>query len=200
MRQAVDRRSGKFRWGVRGDCGLIGARDCRPMKKREIIDDENDFERIGIEIENNKLIVRDRCDATPSPSANREMNTTSSVTQAVLDYTLDELQQHALQDIGSQLPNDYISILSNNDKIDALRACLIVHRLTSRTIVPRKFQLQASLAILDGKDTIITAGTGSGKTLCQLIPMLLRPNSLSMTISPLKRLQVTQVRYLTVHR
>ena len=126
------------------------------------------------------------------------MNTTSSVTQAVLDYTLDELQQHALQDIGSQLPNDYISMLSNNDKIDALRACLIVHHLTSCTIVPRKFQLQASLAILDGKDTIITAGTGSGKTLCQLI-LLLRPNSLSMTILPLKRLQVTQVRYLTVH-
>jgi uncharacterized protein (DUF2267 family) len=50
------------------------------------------------------------------------MNTTSSVTQAVLDYTLDELQQHALQDIGSQLPNDYISMLLNNDKIDALSA------------------------------------------------------------------------------
>jgi hypothetical protein len=44
MRQAVDRRSGKFRWGVRGDCGLIRARDCRPMKEREIIDNENDFE------------------------------------------------------------------------------------------------------------------------------------------------------------
>ena len=125
----------------------------------------------------------------------REMNTTG-VTQAVLDYTLDELQQHGLQDIGSRLPDDYIATLSGNDKIDALRACLIIHRLTSGTILPRIFQLQASLAILNGTDTIVTTGTGSGKTLCQLIPMLLRPNTLSMTISPLKRLQVTQVRYL----
>jgi ATP-dependent helicase YprA (DUF1998 family) len=121
------------------------------------------------------------------------MNTTSSVTQAVLNYALDELRQHVLQDIGSrlQVPNAYIATLSNNDKIDALRACLIVHHLTSCTIVPRIFQLQASLATLNGKDTIVTAGTGSGKTLCQLIPMLLRPNTLSMTISPLRRLQVT---------
>jgi hypothetical protein len=50
------RRSGKFRWGVRGDCGLIGARECRPMKEREIIDNENDFEMI--ENKNNK------CNAT----------------------------------------------------------------------------------------------------------------------------------------
>ena len=140
------------------------------MKKCEIINDENDFERIEIEIENNKVIVRDWCDATPSPSANCEMNTTSSVTQAILDYTLDELQQHALQDIGSQLPNDYISMFSNNDKIDALRACLIVHRLTSRTIVPRKFRLQASLAILDGKDTIVENSGISYSDILILIP------------------------------
>jgi len=159
-----------------------------------------------IENENNKIIVHDLCGPRRSfdlsePSAHfvdREMNTTRSVTQVVLDYTLQELQQHALQDIGNRLPNDYITTLLINDKIDALRACLIVHRLTSGAIVPHIFQLQASLAILNRKDTIITAGTGSGKTLCQLIPMLLRPDTLSMTISPLKRLQVTQVRYLTV--
>ncbi|KAI9459623.1 P-loop containing nucleoside triphosphate hydrolase protein, partial [Boletus coccyginus] len=61
------------------------------------------------------------------------------------------------------------------------------------TIVPCTFQLQASLAILNGKDTIITAGTGSGKTLCLLIPILLCPGTISLTISPLKRLQMTQV-------
>ncbi|KAF9221447.1 hypothetical protein BS17DRAFT_640606, partial [Gyrodon lividus] len=66
------------------------------------------------------------------------------------------------------------------------RACVTIYILTSSTIVPRVFQLQASLAILNGRDTIITAGTGSGKTLCVLIPMLLRPGSMSITISPLK--------------
>ncbi|KIK77960.1 hypothetical protein PAXRUDRAFT_114466, partial [Paxillus rubicundulus Ve08.2h10] len=53
------------------------------------------------------------------------------------------------------------------------QACIIVYVLSSRTIVPHTFQLQASLAILKGHDTITTAGTGSGKTLCLLIPLLL---------------------------
>ncbi|KAH0828138.1 hypothetical protein J3R83DRAFT_3826 [Lanmaoa asiatica] len=113
--------------------------------------------------------------------------------QAILGYNLDELQHRALEDIGTRLPVEFIATLSEIDTVDALRASLIVHHLSSHAIVPHDFQLQASLAILHGKDSIVTAGTGSGKTLCQLIPLLLRPNTLSITISPLKRLQVTQV-------
>jgi hypothetical protein len=80
----------------------------------------------------------------------------TSVAQAVLDYTTDELQLHAPQEIGDRLPNDYITSLSHNDKIDALRACLIIHCLTSCNIVPRVFQLEASLAVLNRKDVIVT--------------------------------------------
>ncbi|KAG1884571.1 hypothetical protein F4604DRAFT_1508369, partial [Suillus subluteus] len=69
-----------------------------------------------------------------------------------------------------------------------LRACLIVFVLTATAIVPRQFQLEAVLATLNGQDTIITAGTGSGKTLCIIIPILLCPGTISMTISLLKRL------------
>ena len=58
--------------------------------------------------------------------------------------------------------------------------------------VPRQFQLEAILATLNGRDSIITAGTGCGKTLCLIIPNLLRPDTI---ISPLKRLQITQVRF-----
>ena len=98
--------------------------------------------------------------------------------------------------LGTRLPLDYVATLAEHEKTDALRACLVVALITHFTIIPRPFQLQASLAILNGQDSIITAGTGSGKTLCLLpvIPILLRPNSISITISPLKRLQVTQVR------
>ncbi|KAG1893191.1 uncharacterized protein F5891DRAFT_963388 [Suillus fuscotomentosus] len=77
--------------------------------------------------------------------------------------------------------------------MDALRACLIVFVLTATIIVPRQFQLEAVLATLNGQDSVITAGTGSGKTLCIIIPILLRPGTISMTISPLKCLQATQV-------
>ncbi|KAF8551183.1 hypothetical protein OG21DRAFT_1513089, partial [Imleria badia] len=109
------------------------------------------------------------------------MDTTSgSITQAILGYTLDELQHRALEDIGTRL-----ATLSETNTVDALRASLIVHHLSSHAIAPRDFQLQASLAILHGKDSIVTAGTGSGKTLCQLIPLLLQPGTLSITISPL---------------
>ncbi|KAG2362625.1 hypothetical protein BDR07DRAFT_1284288, partial [Suillus spraguei] len=74
-----------------------------------------------------------------------------------------------------------------------LRACLIVYVLTSMAIVPHQFQLEAVLAMLNGRDSVITAGTGSGKTLCIIIPILLRPGTVRMTISPLKWLQATQV-------
>jgi superfamily II DNA or RNA helicase len=109
-----------------------------------------------------------------------------------LNLSLDALEDIARQVLQERLPIDHISTLEDPDKIDALRACLIVYALTSTKIVPRTFQLQASIATLNGRDTIITAGTGCGKTLCLLIPMLLRPNTISLTISPLKRLQTTQ--------
>ncbi|KAF9225561.1 hypothetical protein BS17DRAFT_700061, partial [Gyrodon lividus] len=40
---------------------------------------------------------------------------------------------------------------------------------------------------------LIIAGTRSGKTLYLLTPILLRPGSVSITISPLKCLQTAQV-------
>ncbi|KAF9227071.1 hypothetical protein BS17DRAFT_677392, partial [Gyrodon lividus] len=61
------------------------------------------------------------------------------------------------------------------------------------TIVPHNFQLQACLVILNGHDSVITAGTGSGKTLCIIIPLLLHLKTIFITISPLKHLQTTQV-------
>jgi superfamily II DNA helicase RecQ len=84
-------------------------------------------------------------------------------------------------------------MLCDSDRMHALRACLIVYALTETAIVPQQFQLEAVLATLNGQDTIITAGTGSGKTLCIIIPISLRPGTITMTISPLKRLQATQV-------
>jgi Lhr-like helicase len=90
--------------------------------------------------------------------------------------------------MGNRLSVDYLATLSDHNGLDALRACLMIYALSSHTIVPHIFQLQASLAILNRGDTIITAGTGSGKTLCLLIPMLLRPQSIMIMImiTPLK--------------
>ena len=108
--------------------------------------------------------------------------------------TLETLENLTAELADERFPFDYIQTLNAEDKIDSLRACIIVHNITSGKIVPRPVQLQASLALLHESDVLITAGTGSGKTLCLLLPMLLRPRSMSITISPLKCLQATQVR------
>jgi len=118
----------------------------------------------------------------------------SLVLTALFNLSLDTLHEVAHETLHDKIPLEYVSTLSNQDQTDALRACLLVYILSSSTIIPRIFQLQASLATLNGNDTIITAGTGCGKTLCLLIPLLLRPGTISLTISPLKRLQTTQVR------
>jgi ATP-dependent helicase YprA (DUF1998 family) len=61
-------------------------------------------------------------------------------------------------------------------------------------IVPKEFQLRATISIISGQDTLIDVGTGYGKTLCMIIPRLLDPSgSISVVISPLKRLQAVQV-------
>jgi superfamily II DNA helicase RecQ len=63
-------------------------------------------------------------------------------------------------------------------------------------MAPRQLQLQAALVELTGFDTMIVLGTGSGKTLAITIPHILLPDRVSFIISPLKQLQLTQVRSL----
>ncbi|KAJ7603812.1 II DNA helicase [Roridomyces roridus] len=95
------------------------------------------------------------------------------------------------------LPQDttttpYIESLSPHEATESIRACIIAFFATPKHVVPRPFQLQATVALSRGRDVIVDCGTGSGKTLCQILPNLLHPTSTSITISPLKRLQVVQ--------
>ena len=46
---------------------------------------------------------------------------------------------------------------------------------------------------MSGQDSLTDVGTGNGKTLCMIIPCLLSPKTISVVISPLKRLQAVQV-------
>ena len=90
----------------------------------------------------------------------------------------------------------WIDSLGSNQQLDALRACLIVFSVTDGRVFPRQFQLEAGLAAYQGKNSIVTAGTGSGKTLSMVIPLLMNPEAVGIIISPLKRLQSTQAREL----
>ena len=59
---------------------------------------------------------------------------------------------------------------------------------------PFKWQLDTALAILCGEDAIIDVGTGSGKTLCFSLPLLLDEKDINIIVSPLTALMVDQVR------
>ncbi|KAK7016068.1 II DNA helicase [Favolaschia claudopus] len=119
-----------------------------------------------------------------------------------LQKTLQEFRQMPLDELTTValdiLPLDR-SLLSFFDTLDiehrtlALRACLLVYFASKCTIVPKQFQLEANNALEDRRDVLIDSGTGSGKTLCQIIPNLMHPMTMSVTISPLKRLQILQV-------
>jgi len=67
---------------------------------------------------------------------------------------------------------DWINSLdSDQDQyLDPLCACLVVFSVTDGQIIPRQFQLLAGLAALWGKNSIVNAGTGSGKLSQWLAP------------------------------
>ena len=54
----------------------------------------------------------------------------------------------------------------NDDEINiGLRACLLVWTVTDTKLVPLEFQLEATIAIMSGRDSLIDVGTGYGNRL-----------------------------------
>jgi ATP-dependent helicase YprA (DUF1998 family) len=88
---------------------------------------------------------------------------------------------------------EFLATLDTSERDTVYKCCLLLSTVTNGEKIPREFQLKAVLALLSGQDTLIDAGTGSGKTLCMILPALLDPTAVSLVISPLKRLQVLQV-------
>jgi ATP-dependent helicase YprA (DUF1998 family) len=60
---------------------------------------------------------------------------------------------------------------------------------------PFQWQLEAAKSVLCGEDVIVDVGTGSGKTLCFFIPLLLPGNEkdISIVVAPLSALMIEQV-------
>ncbi|KAJ7314178.1 P-loop containing nucleoside triphosphate hydrolase protein [Mycena albidolilacea] len=114
--------------------------------------------------------------------------------QDIRQKSLPALQALAFDILPSgSYPSQFIDSLDDTHKTISLRACLLVVYASKRTIIPRQYQLETMNALEDGRDILVDSGTGSGKTLCMIIPNLMHPHTTSITISPLKRLQITQV-------
>ena len=90
----------------------------------------------------------------------------------------------------------WIDLLDLDQCLDTLRICLLVFSVTDGWVFPRQFQFEAGLAAYQGKNSIVVAGTGSGKTLSMAIPLLMNPEAVGIIVSLLKRLQSTQAREL----
>jgi ATP-dependent helicase YprA (DUF1998 family) len=119
-----------------------------------------------------------------------------------LQQILHEIRQKSLPELealaadllpADKVPTAYLDSLDDTHKTLSLKASLLVYFSSKCKVVPRQFQLEANNALEDGRDVLIDSGTGSGKTLCQIIPNLMHPHTTSITISPLKRLQLLQV-------
>ncbi|KAJ7805721.1 P-loop containing nucleoside triphosphate hydrolase protein [Mycena olivaceomarginata] len=108
--------------------------------------------------------------------------------------TATDLETFAQHNIPANLPlpTTYLNSLDNDYRTIALRACILVFIASNKRMIPRQYQLEASNATAHGLDCTVDSGTGSGKTLCQIILNLLYLNTTSITISPLKRLQILQ--------
>lgn len=59
---------------------------------------------------------------------------------------------------------------------------------------PFEWQLQVPMSVYCGEDVIVDVGTGSGKTLCFSLPLVLHDTDIVLTISPLTALMIDQVR------
>lgn len=113
----------------------------------------------------------------------------------VYDLPSSELLSLAVSLFPRQLDSldEFLATLSSDDLAIALRACLLLFKVTKGSKVPRAMQLEAMLAVMGRKDSLVNAGTGSGKTVAMLLAVLLDPVSVSLVISPLIRLQINQV-------
>ena len=112
---------------------------------------------------------------------------------------LDFDQQIALSDNTRRgilaLPIDFVSSLTPTQRELVFAAFLQLDKLTESLKIPQLLQLQYLLALKDGKDVVVCAGTGYGKTIAMILPILLTPRKIGIIISPLKLLQVSQVRH-----
>src|SRR6266568_3656272 len=87
-----------------------------------------------------------------------ELRTSSS------DY-LQDLVAKLGQDLQTWLPISFLDSLNEKDQSLCYRAILLCWAVTGATQVPQEMQLKAVLADRHGKDSLVLAGTGSGKTL-----------------------------------
>ncbi|EAU90806.1 hypothetical protein CC1G_09283 [Coprinopsis cinerea okayama7 len=65
-----------------------------------------------------------------------------------------------------------------------LKVCMLIFLASGGYIVPREFQMKATMALCSGFDALIDVGTGYGKTFCMILPALLFNGMITLVVSP----------------
>ena len=147
--------------------------------------------KVRILILSNKKMARD--------GAQFDISLVSSKLESIWRLTGDLLYSRFQEICSDKRPGeDFIAKLNTSKRDTVYKCCLLLSTATNGKKIPRVFQLQAVLNLLARKNCLIDAGTGSGKTLCMVLPALLDPTAVALVISPLKRLQVLQVSCISV--
>ncbi|KAJ7611076.1 P-loop containing nucleoside triphosphate hydrolase protein [Mycena polygramma] len=92
------------------------------------------------------------------------------------------------------LPLTFMNTLTSPEKLVVLEAFMYLDFASQGTKVPRALQLRANLAVKAGQDVLVRSGTGSGKTISMILPVLsLGKDAIVITISPLRLIQDNHV-------
>ena len=124
------------------------------------------------------------------PTLHERLDFLRKASETVISTLVDSIPE-----LRTCLPQDYIRGLGPSDRTICLRSSLVCWAVTQGRIVPREMQFRSILADQRGRDSLISAGTGSGKTLpialCTLLDDPAKKN-VTIVVSPLKRLQKSQ--------
>lgn len=129
---------------------------------------------------------------------------TSDLCEEMQYLTIDDRQKVPSQELEGlvnnmvgQLQDAFERPLTEREHQDVSRAFTLMNYRTSGTKLPRLFQMLATLEVLNGKNLVVRAGTGSGKSIAMALPMLLRPEWIFVTIVPLLALQNQHVSFVS---
>ncbi|KAG2073671.1 hypothetical protein BDR04DRAFT_1229901 [Suillus decipiens] len=95
----------------------------------------------------------------------------------------------AARDAIEDLPTDFTSALSIPQHQQVLNAFSRLDIISQGSQRPKLFQLKCLISLLSARHVVLRAATGSGKTLAMILSLLLSPNKIAITVTPLKLLQ-----------
>ncbi|KAG1756150.1 hypothetical protein EDD22DRAFT_827858 [Suillus occidentalis] len=91
------------------------------------------------------------------------------------------------------LPTEFIEPLHISQRQNIVDSFARLDFLTEGTKQPKLFQLKCLMSLLASRHVVVRAATGAGKTLAMILPLLLSPNKIAITVTPLKLLQKDHV-------